>query len=119
MNMSRIVNGVVRAGARGLPAVVAATVTCAWFACPLQSAAQGQGGDLKKLAGVWHIATSEFQGQPRPRENLIATKATLTVTGSQFVFELELPDGTKAIERGTAVLNESTKPKSFDWNGTG
>lgn len=84
-----------------------------------QTAMGQSGGDLKKLAGVWHVVAEEFKGQARPREELLEAKSVLKVTGGEFVFETRSPDGKKAVHMGTVVLNESAKPKRLDWKGTG
>jgi uncharacterized protein (TIGR03067 family) len=82
--------------------------------------AMGQSnGDLQRLAGTWHVASEQFKGQERSSQDLLDSKSVLKVTGSKFVFEIQPPNGKKAIHTGTVMLDESVKPKRFDWKGTG
>jgi len=95
------------------------TLRTVLFLLAFAVAARGQEkGDLKKLAGVWHVVAIEFNGRPTPREILLDQKETLTVTGNRFVYEAQHPDG-KRLWTGTATLDESARPKRFDWVGTG
>src|SRR5262249_50571685 len=107
---------------------VATGILCVVVALSAQAVAQEQNGDLKKLAGAWFVVSEEFRGQPRPREAILESKATLTVTGDKFVFE-QVYDGVKLAHKGlwcwtnppsrNDLTGTAPAPRGHFWSGLG
>jgi uncharacterized protein (TIGR03067 family) len=75
--------------------------------------------DLKKLAGKWYAVTEETRGRMASRNEVVAMKKELTVTGDRFVIQRVDQNGRTRAWTGTIKLDETTSPKRFDWSGAG
>jgi hypothetical protein len=62
--------------------------------------AMGQSrGDLRKLAGVWHVISNEFKGKTRSGQNSLASKTILKVAGGMGKNQKPARDGKNHILR--------------------